>query len=112
VFSILASFASLASARAATVHVQWGPNPAADGVISYNLYVDANPVVSVPTTVDPTCSCIRTALTLAPGSHTVKVAVVYLLISSDPTSASEGPQATATFTVNNGGNVINLKVTK
>lgn len=90
------------------VNVQWDSNPASDGVVNYNLSVDNQAPVSIPTGQ----ATIKVPITVAPGPHTVKVSASYLLLSGDPTSLVEGPQASASFTVNNGGNVINLKVTK
>lgn len=92
-----------------TVFVEWDP-PALDQTIQhYNAYLDTAPVVSVPITTDPSCSCVKFPITVATGPHTVKVTAVYLLLTGDPTSTTEGPPATVTFAINN-GDVKNIKV--
>lgn len=99
-------------AQTVGVNVVWDPPLATETIQSYNLYVDSAPAVSVPVTVNASCACIKAPIGVAVGSHTVRVADVYLLIDTDPTSAVEGPPATVTFTINGGGQIRNIKVTK
>ena len=95
------------------VQVLWDPPlPAESGITSYNLYVDLAAPISVPVTIDPTCACIKAPIAVSVGSHTVRVTGVYLLIDTDPTSATETQSAVITFTLNNGGQIRNVKVTK
>lgn len=104
---------SPAFAQAATVRFQWDPPVAGDGTQSYNVTLDTQAPISVPATLDTTCNCVRTApITVAVGAHTVKITTVYLYLSTDPTATAETAPITATFTINAGNQVKNVKITK
>lgn len=93
-----------------TLKVQWDQNTASEGVTSYNLYVDALPVVSVPNVLTGSCGCVQALTVFATGMHTVKVAAVAFLVSTDPASSTEGPAMTITFTLNPGSQIKNITV--
>ena len=111
-------FAATANAQT-TLKIQWDQNLATEGVTSYNLYIDALPAVSVPNTLNAACSCIQQTAVFAHGPHTVKITAV----APDITCAGcgtgqpapvlvESPPLTATFTINAGSQVKNVKVAK
>jgi len=97
----------------ATIHAQWDPPAAADNVTGYTMTLDGGAPVNVPNTIDPSCSCVRTALVVpAFGAHTLNVVAINLLISSDPTSTQTSPPAAVAFTLAKAAVVSNGKVTK
>ncbi len=101
---------SSAWAQTVVLRVQWDPNAAAEEVTEYRLYVDSLPMVVVPATLNPACSCIESAQPFATGGHTIKVTAVNLAISTDPTSKQEGPPLTVTFTLNARVDVKNIRI--
>ncbi len=100
------------SAQTALIRIQWDPNPPGENVLSYNLYVDALPVISVPTTITPACACIETRQPFLSGPHTVKVGAVNLGLSTDPTDLQEGPLMMGTFTLNARVDIKNIRIVK
>ncbi len=97
---------------AVTLRLQWDPNSALDEVIGYRVYVDALPVVAVPTTLTAACACIESPLTVAPGPHVVKVTAVNLMLSLDPASTQEGPPLTLTFTLSAPVTISKIRILK
>jgi hypothetical protein len=97
----------------ATIHAQWDPPAAGDNVTGYTMTLDGGAPVNVPNTVDPSCTCIRTPLTVpAFGAHTLNVVAVNLLISGDPSSAQSSTPASVSFTLAKAAVVTGGKVTK
>jgi len=97
----------------ATVHAQWDPPAAADNVTGYTMTLDGGAPVNVPNTIDPSCTCVRTPLTVpAFGAHTVSVVANNLLISTDPTSTQSSTPTAIAFTLARAAVVTNGKVTK
>lgn len=97
----------------ATIHAQWDQAPASENVINYTMTLDGGAPVTVPNTVDPSCTCIRTALVVpAFGAHTVSIVANNLLISTDPTSTQSGAPSAVSFTLAKAGVITNGKVTK
>jgi hypothetical protein len=97
----------------AQIHAQWDPPAAADNVTSYTMTLDGGAPITVPATVDPSCTCIRTPLTVpAFGAHTVSVVANNLLISTDPGSTQTSTPTTLPFTLARAAVVTNGKVTK
>lgn len=108
----LVCWASFAVAQSVGVHVQWDPPTVAEPRVSYDLYVDALPMQSVPVVIDANCGCISVPIGVSVGSHSVSVAGVYQLIDGDPNSVVETAKVTVAFVINGGGQVKNIKVTK
>lgn len=97
----------------ATIHAQWDPPAAADNVTNYTMTLDGGAPVTVPNVVDPSCTCIRTPLTVpAFGAHTVNVVANNLLISTDPTSTQTSTPTAVAFTLARAAVITNGKVTK
>ncbi len=103
---------SILNAQTALIRIQWDPNPPSENVMSYNLYVDALPVISVPTTITASCACIETRQPFLPGAHIVKIAAVNLGLSTDPTDLQEGPLSIVTFTLNAMVTIKNIRITR
>jgi hypothetical protein len=84
----------------ATIHAQWDPPAAGENVTGYTMTLDGGAPVNVANVVDPSCTCIRTPLTVpAFGAHTLNVVAVNLLISGDPSSTQTSTPATVAFTL-------------
>ena len=83
-------------------HAQWDPAPASEGVTSYTLTLDGGAPVTVAPTLDQSCSCIRTPITIpAFGAHTVSITATNLLLSTDPASGQQSSApAVVTFSLN------------
>lgn len=97
----------------ATVHAQWDPPAAAENVTGYTMTLDGGAPIAVANTIDPSCTCIRTPLTVpAFGAHTLTVVANNLLISGDPTSTQSGAPAAVGFTLAKAAVVSNGKITK
>jgi hypothetical protein len=110
VFAVIVAFMlSPFIAHAATVYVEWdGPLPG-ETVQSYNYYLDALPVVSVPVKIDTACTCVKVPITVGPGPHTVKVTAVAPVLVGD-TNVVESTPVVVTFTINPGSQIKNVKV--
>ncbi len=107
-----------------TVTLEWSPNPTADAILSYNLYVDTNPPISIaPDIVTTGCQlspCVTTTITMIVGKHSVKVTAVNNKLEDDPTNPPGSvitttqeslPSSTVTFKVNTPpGKVTNVKI--
>lgn len=97
----------------ATVHAQWDPPAPGENVTGYQMTLDNGTPIAVANTVDPSCSCIRSPLTVpAFGAHTLTVVATNLLISGDPASTQIGSPAVVGFTLAKAAVVTNGKVTK
>lgn len=97
----------------AVIHAQWDPPAAGDNVTSYTMTLDGGAPVTVANTVDQSCSCIRSPLTVpAFGAHTVAVVANNLLISTDPTSTQTSSPTSVAFTLAKAALITNGKVTK
>jgi hypothetical protein len=97
----------------AVVHAQWDPPAAAENVTGYTMTLDGGTPIAVANVTDPTCSCVRTPLTVpAFGAHTLTVVASNLLISGDPTSAQTSTPTAVSFTLAKAAVVTNGKVTK
>jgi hypothetical protein len=95
-----------------TLRIQWDPNDPSEGVISYNLYVDAAPALSVANVLTASCNCIQALVPFTTGSHTIKLSALAPLLSTDPSALIEGPWAIVSFTLNPGSQIKNIKITK
>jgi hypothetical protein len=97
----------------AVVHAQWDPPAPGENVTGYTMTLDGGAPIAVANVTDPTCSCVRTPLTVpAFGAHTLTVVANNLLVSGDPTSTQSGAPASVGFTLAKGAIVTNGKVTK
>jgi hypothetical protein len=97
----------------ATIHAQWDPPAAGDNVTSYTMTLDGGAPVTVANTVDQSCSCIRSPLTVPTfGAHTVAVVANNLLLSTDPTSTQTSSPTSVSFTLAKAAVVTGGKVTR
>jgi hypothetical protein len=106
-------------AIAADLKVQWQQNAASEGVVSYNVTIDALAPLVVPNILNTTCNCIQVLAAFSTGPHTVKISAVAPLITgiavdgvTQPDQFAESAPATLTFTLNPGGQIKNVTVKK
>ena len=96
-------------------HAQWNPPVPTEGVISYTVTLDGGAPITVAPTVDASCSCVQTPISIpAFGSHTVSVSSTNLLLSTDPGSGQQSSAAAViTFSLNRAPSAVTGgKVTK
>ncbi len=98
-----------------TLKVHWDYDPAA---LSYTIGFDGGAPISVPNVITPSCNCIEVQRVFTTGAHSLSATAVFPALACtpasacDPTQTIESVPVVVTFTLNGGGQIKNIKLTK